>query len=294
MNILQTPHQTGLGILAICTSMISVNAGAAFAKHLFPVVGAAGMTSLRIGFAALILLLVCRPWRKPPKMQNVKIVILYGIILGLMNLLVYQAFASIPIGIVIAIEILGPLGVVLASARRLIDFVWFALAFMGLCLFLPFNNVSESSLNPVGILFAICAAIAWACYIVVGKKLSSDATINTVAIGMMIAAFVAAPFGIIEAGKTLLEPSILFYGLMVALFSSALPFPLEMVALKRLPAHIFSIIVSSAPVIAALCGWVILDEKLSMHQWLAILLIVAAIAGSTYKKTSSDANVSKV
>jgi inner membrane transporter RhtA len=168
-----------------------------------------------------------------------------------MNLLIYQAFARIPIGIAIAIEILGPLGVVLASARRVIDFVWFILALVGLSLFLPLQT-HDAALDGVGILFAIGAAIAWACYILVGKKLSTDSTLNTVAIGMFIAACVAAPFGIIEAGSALFSPSILFMGLMVALFSSALPFPLEMIALKRLPTHIFSIIVSASPVIAAI------------------------------------------
>lgn len=284
MNTPQIHQQTGLGILAILTSSISVNAGAAFAKHLFPLIGAFGMTSLRIGFAAVILLLICRPWRKFPNAQNLKIIAIYGVILGLMNLLIYQAFARIPIGIAIAIEILGPLGVVLASARRVIDFVWFILALVGLSLFLPLQT-HDAALDGVGILFAIGAAIAWACYILVGKKLSTDSTLNTVAIGMFIAACVAAPFGIIEAGSALFSPSILFMGLMVALFSSALPFPLEMIALKRLPTHIFSIIVSASPVIAALCGWAILGEALFLHQWIAIFLIVIAIAGSTFKQS---------
>ena len=275
-------QQTTLGILAIFSSIISVNAGAAFAKHLFPLVGAAGMTTLRIGFAALILLLVARPWRvSPPK--NMKTIVLYGTILGLMNLLIYQAFARIPIGIAIAIEILGPLGVVLSQARRVIDFVWFFLALLGLILFLPLE-VSDTSLDIIGIAFAIGAAFSWACYIIVGKKLSHASTLGSVSMGMMIAAFVAAPFGLFEAGSSLLAPSTLFAGLMVAIFSSALPFPLEMLALKRLPTHIFSIIVSASPIIAGLCGWAILGEKLSFHQWVAILLIVVAIAGSTFKK----------
>lgn len=283
MKTLLDQHQTTLGILAILASSVSVNAGAAFAKHLFPLVGAAGMTTLRIGFAALILMSICRPWRKLPNAQNLKTIARYGIILGLMNLLVYQAFARIPIGIAIAIEILGPLGVVLASARRVIDFVWFVLAFVGLCLFLPLES-TDASLDLVGILFAMGAAISWACYILVGKKLSTDSTLNTVAIGMFVAACVAAPFGIYESGMTLLSPSVLMMGLMVAVFSSALPFPLEMMALKRLPTHIFSIIVSASPIIAALCGWIILGEQLLRHQWIAIFLIVTAIAGSTFKK----------
>lgn len=283
MKTLLDQHQTTLGILAILASSVSVNAGAAFAKHLFPLVGAAGMTTLRIGFAALILMSICRPWKKLPNAQNLKTIARYGIILGLMNLLVYQAFARIPIGIAIAIEILGPLGVVLASARRVIDFVWFVLAFVGLCLFLPLES-TDASLDLVGILFAMGAAISWACYILVGKKLSTDSTLNTVAIGMFVASCVATPFGIYESGMTLLSPSVLMMGLMVAVFSSALPFPLEMMALKRLPTHIFSIIVSASPIIAALCGWIILGEQLLRHQWIAIFLIVTAIAGSTFKK----------
>ena len=284
MNTLHTHHQTSLGILAIVTSSISVNAGAAFAKHLFPLIGASGMTTLRIGFAALILLIISRPWRKLPSAQNLKIIVLYGIILGLMNLLIYQAFARIPIGIAIAIEILGPLGVVLASARRVIDFVWFALALVGLGLFLPLET-NEVSLDLGGILFAIAAAVAWACYILVGKKLSSGSTLGTVAMGMFVATCIATPFGILEAGMALLSPSVLWMGLLVALFSSALPFPLEMIALRRLPTHIFSIIVSASPIIAALCGWIILGEELLHHQWIAIFLIVIAIAGSTFKKS---------
>lgn len=276
-------QQTGLGILALFGSSLSVNAGAAFAKHLFPIVGASGMTTLRIGFAALFLMLVSYVWKKKPsKPHDYKTLLLYGAILGIMNLLIYQAFARIPIGIAIAIEILGPLAVVLANAKRFIDFVWFALALAGLALFLPLK-ASETSLDIIGILYAIGAAVAWALYILVGKKLSRDSTLGTVAMGLFIATFVAAPFGIHEAGMTLLSPSVLLFGLLVALFSSALPFPLEMVALKRLPTHLFSLIVSASPIIAALCGWVILGEALWVHQWVAIFLIVIAIAGSTFK-----------
>ncbi len=277
-------QQTGLGILALFGSSLSVNAGAAFAKHLFPIVGASGMTTLRIGFAALFLMFISYVWeKKPSKPHDYKTLLLYGAILGMMNLLIYQAFARIPIGIAIAIEILGPLAVVLANAKRFIDFVWFALALAGLALFLPLK-ASETSLDIIGILYAIGAAVAWALYILVGKKLSRDSTLGTVAMGLFIATFVAAPFGIYEAGMTLLSPSVLLFGLLVALFSSALPFPLEMVALKRLPTHLFSLIVSASPIIAALCGWVILGEALLMHQWVAIFLIVIAIAGSTSQK----------
>lgn len=279
-------HHTTLGILAIFTSIISVNAGAAFAKHLFPLVGATGITTLRISFAAILLVLFCRPWKTRLLPHQYKSIMIYGVILGCMNLLIYQAFARIPIGIALAIEILGPLGVVLASARRVIDFVWFGLALVGLALFLPFQS-NEASLDMIGILFAIAAALSWAMYILVGKQLSSASTLSSVALGMVVATCVAAPFGIIEAGTSLLSPYILGTGLLVAFFSSALPYSLEMLALKRVPAHLFSMIVSSSPIVAGLCGWVILNEELSLRQWIAIVLIVAAITGSTFKKQAS-------
>ncbi|MGI4850265.1 MAG: EamA family transporter [Janthinobacterium lividum] len=146
--------QTWIGIVAVLASLMSQNIGAAFAKHLFPLVGAAGMTTLRIGMAACLLVLIRRAWRRPPVSGHFFNVLCYGAVLGLMNLLIYQAFARIPIGIAVAIEVLGPLAVVLFSARRPADFASFLVALLGLWLLLPLHAVS-APLDPVGIACAV-------------------------------------------------------------------------------------------------------------------------------------------
>lgn len=276
------PHNSisWIGLTAVLASLMSQNVGASFAKQLFQAAGAGGMSALRIGLAALLLMLLRRAWRHPPKRQQLRAVLLYGAMLGLMNVLIYQAFARIPIGIAVAIEVLGPLAVVLAGARRVSDLLWLAAALCGLWLLLPLNDAS-APLDPIGIACAIGAAISWALYIICGKRASALTDIDTVSWGMLVAAVVAVPLGIWEGGSTLLAPQILWIGLVVAALSSALPYTLEMWALRRLPANLFGVLMGAAPAVAALAGYLVLDEKLSLQQWSAIVLIMLAVAGST-------------
>ena len=285
-----TPFHTGkhlgIGAAAVFVSLASQNIGASFAKHLFPVVGAAGMTVLRTAIAAGLLLLIRRPWRSRLEQKHLGAILRYGAMLGLMNLMIYQAFARIPIGIAVAIEVLGPLAVVLFNARRLTDFVWLAAAILGLGLLLPLR-ADPHALDPLGVVFAMGAAITWALYIVFGKRLSAAPEVDAVAWGMVVAAIVASPLGVWEAGNTLLSPPVLMTGLVIAALSSALPYSLEMFALYRLPAHVFGILVSTAPAVAALAGFAVLGERLQANQWIAICLIMVAVGGSTLSSKSS-------
>ena len=273
-------NQPLVGALAVTSSLISQNIGAAFAKSLFPIVGPAGMTFLRIGLAAILLVLIRRAWKAMPRQSVYRSLIVYGMALGVMNLLIYQAFARIPIGIAVAIEILGPLTLVLLGARRRWDFVWLAVAIAGLGLLLPLKE-NSTALDPVGVLCAIAAAVAWALYILAGKRISGVSGVDGVAWGIVVAAIITAPFGIAEAGAALASPNVLLLGLAVAALSSAIPYSLEMAALRRMAAPLFSIVLSTAPAIAALAGFFVLDERLSASQWLAIVLIMCAAAGST-------------
>jgi inner membrane transporter RhtA len=267
--------------LAIAAAMVSQYAGAAFAKHLFPVVGSEGVTALRVGLSALLLLGILRPWRKPPARADLPNLLLYGVTLGCMNLLIYRAFALIPIGVAVAIEVTGPLALVLLSSRSPRDFAWLACAVCGLWLLLPLR-VGAAPLNLQGVGYAFGAAACWALYIVFGKRASSLQGGSAVAWGMLAAALFTVPVGVAYAGSALASPFALAGGLAVAVLSSAAPYTLEMIALRRLPRRVFGILVSSSPAVSALAGFAVLGERLMPIQWLAIALVIAASAGSAW------------
>ena len=270
-------HAGTLPLLALAASLISQNLGAAIAKSLFPVVGVEGMTALRIGLSAGLLLAFWRPWRTPVARHDIVNLVVYGAMLGGMNLCIYHAFGRIPIGIATAIEVTGPLAVVLAASRRALDVAWVALALAGLALLLPLR--SQAALDPVGLLFAFGAALSWAMYIVFGKRVSMLASGQAVSLGMLVAALFAVPIGIVHAGAAMGVPTTLLAGLGVALLSSAVPYSLEMAALRRMPRHVFGILVSATPAVGAACGAIVLGERLAARQWLAIACIIAASAG---------------
>ncbi|MFL6695957.1 MAG: EamA family transporter [Vitreoscilla sp.] len=266
-----------LPLVALGASLVSQNLGAAIAKSLFPVVGVEGMTALRIGLSALLLLAFWRPWRRAVARRDIGNLVAYGAMLGGMNLCIYHAFGRIPIGIATAIETTGPLVVVLAASRRALDVAWVALALAGLGLLLPLAG--SGPLDPVGLLFAFGAAASWALYIVFGKRVSSLASGQAVSLGMLVAALFAVPIGIAHAGAAMWVPSTLLAGLGVALLSSAVPYSLEMAALRRMPRHVFGILVSATPAVGAACGAIVLGERLSALQWLAVGCIIGASAG---------------
>jgi len=266
-------------LLAVAGSIISVNFGAAYAKGLFPLVGSAGVTAVRVGLAAILLLAFWRPWRAPLARRDMANVAIYGLMLGFMNLLIYAAFARIPIGIAIAIEVIGPLAVVVLSSRHLRDFAWVACAAGGLYLLAP-TTANATALDPVGVAAALGAAFCWAMYIVFGKRVSTLKGGHVVSWGMLVAAICTVPVGLAQAGSALFAPQILLGGLVVAVLSSILPYSLEMLALSRLPRKVFGILVSAGPAVGALAGFFVLGEVLTVVQWAAIGLIVVATGGS--------------
>jgi len=255
--------------------MVSTYAGAAFAKHLFALVGAEGVVGLRVGLSAILLAAFTRPWRSLPARADLPSLLLYGLALGSMNLLIYQAFSRIPIGIAVSIEVMGPLAVVLLSSRRARDFLWVACAAFGLWLLLPLKD-GAGALDPVGVACAAGAAVCWALYIVFGKRASQSGGAGTVAWGMLAASFFIVPIGVHHAGSALLSPFVLAAGLAVAVLSSAAPYTLEMIALRKLPRRVFGILVSASPAVAALAGFIVLGERLSSMQWAGIALVILA------------------
>lgn len=268
-----------LPVAALLTGMVSLQGGAAIAKSLFPSVGAAGTASLRVGFSALVLLAVWRPWRRSLAWRDAGWIALYGAALGVMNLLFYLALTRLPIGPAVAIEFTGPLVLAIAGSRRKADLAWIGLAVLGLGLLLPFGGVG--GLDPLGIALALAAGAAWALYILFGQRAGRGHGGQAVALGMAAAALVAVPTGLAQAGTALFAPPILAAGFAIAILSSALPYSLEMVALRRLDRTTFGVLMSLEPALAALLGFVVIDEELTPVQWLAIALVIIASAGIT-------------
>lgn len=263
--------------LALLCSQLSLNLGAAIAKQLFPSIGVEGVTAYRVGMSALVMLLIFRPWRTPLTMKQVLNVAIYGSVIGLMNLLIYRAFARIPMGIAVAIEVAGPLTVAVLSSHRPRDFVAVCLAVAGLYFLLPIHGQVDQ-LDPVGVAYAAGAAVCWALYIVYGKRVSSMSGGQSVAWGMLAASLFIVPIGVAHAGALLLTPSFMLVGLAIAVMSSALPYTLEMLSMRRLSSRTFSMFSSAAPALSALAGMVVLGEHLTLAQWLAIGAIVMASA----------------
>lgn len=269
-----------LPVCLIIIAMISVQSGASLAKLLFPLVGAEGATSLRLGFGTLVLALVYKPWRTPMTPGSILPLLVYGLVLGGMNFLFYQSIKTLPLGIAVALEFTGPLSVAILSSRRPVDFLWIVLAMLGLFVLLPVGS-SNTHIDLAGAIYAISAGACWALYIVYGKKAGIKNGQSTVAIGTLIAAIFFCPIGIAQNGWSLFDLSILPIALGVGILSTALPFSLEMMALRRIPSRTFGTLMSMEPAVGAISGMIILQEHLTMEQWGGMFAIMVASLGAT-------------
>lgn len=281
---MNSPHRslasTLYPVALLLIAMASIQSGASLAKSMFAQVGPQGTTTLRLIFASIIMLLLLRPWRARLTARSLRTVIVYGLALGGMNLLFYMSLRTVPLGIAVALEFTGPLAVAIYSSRRAIDFLWIALAVVGLLLLIP-TGASGDGIDLMGAGYALGAGVCWALYILFGQKAGADNGVQTAALGVMIAAVFVAPIGIAHAGSALLTPSLIPIAIGVAILSTALPYTLEMISLTRLPARTFGTLMSIEPAFGALSGLLFLQEFLSLGQWAAIACIILASVGAT-------------
>ncbi|MDR2919595.1 MAG: EamA family transporter [Tannerella sp.] len=266
-------------IPAVFLSMISMQGGASIAKYLFPILGPAGTSTLRLGFAGIALAIINRPriWKFRRKEWTYSLA--YGFTIGAMILLFYFGIQRIPLGLGVTVEFIGPLGLALLTSRKMSDFIWAILAGIGIILIVPWDG---DSVDIVGLLFVFAAGLLWALYIVIGGEVTKKVKgPDIVTVGMCFATLVALPFAFYYHDLDNLDVRLLVLGLGVGILSSALPFSLDLVALKWMPAKTFSVLQSLQPAFGALSGLIFLGEILLLKQWIAIVCVVFASMGAT-------------
>ena len=268
--------------------MITVQLGAALAKGLFSSLGPAGVVFLRVGFAALTLLALWRPWRQRIGVRaavgrgDYLAVVAFGLILAVMHLTFYAALDRIPLGVAVTIEFVGPLSVAVAGSRRALDLLWVALAVGGILLLAPLGVLGTVPLDPLGLLLALGAGACWAVYILLTARVGKAFPGGTgLSLAMTVGAVALLPVGIAGAGSALLNPRLLLLGALVALLSSVIPYSLEMAALRRISTSAFGVLMSLEPAIAALVGWLVLREALEPRAIIALVLVTTAAIGAT-------------
>ncbi|HYH94105.1 MAG TPA: EamA family transporter [Candidatus Saccharimonadales bacterium] len=258
----------------VLVAAVSPQIGAAFAVTLFGELGPAGAAFLRLAFAAIILWAI---WR-PRLTGDLRLAGAFGVALGLMNWSFYEAIDRIPLGIAVTIEFSGPLLVAVIGSRRPLDVLWIALAAAGIVVLV---NPGGGSLDPVGVAFALVAAVCWMGYIYLSKRTGAAfAGGSGLAIAMAVGALIVLPAGVLQAGGALAEPALLGSALVVAILSSVLPYSLELEALRRLPASIFGVLMSLDPAVAAVVGFVVLGQALGPRELAGVAMVVVASAGA--------------
>jgi inner membrane transporter RhtA len=264
----------------VLSGVTSIQFGAALAATVFDDLGPAGISALRLGFAAIMLMAIFRPRVRGRGLPALRLAAVFGLTLGAMNLTFYEALDRIPLGIAVTIEFAGPLGVAVATSRRRLDLVWAGLAAAGIVLLSGVGGTGSGGLDPVGLALILTAAACWAAYILLAQRASRlyDGS-EGLALAMVVAALVPLGPGIAAGGADLLRPEMLAIGAGVALMSSVIPYSLETEALRRLPANVFGVLMSLEPAVAALAGFIVLGQSLGALDLVAMALVVTASIG---------------
>ena len=274
---------SGAAVLMVLGSCTSLQVGAACAARLFPVIGSTAATFLRLAVAAVIVLLATRPRVRAWSGGQWRSVVLFGLSLAAMNGSFYEAIARIPLGTAVTIEFLGPLTLAAVLSRRLRDLVWVALAAAGVALLGVADGIGGAgSLDPVGVAFALVAGAFWAAYILASARVGSSVPgSGGLAVALAVAAVAMAPLGAAGAAATVTSPHLLLLAAATGVLASVIPYSLEFAALRRLPAHVFGVLLSLEPAVAATAGWLLLGQRMGPREAVAVGVVVLASAGST-------------
>jgi len=279
LSIIPPPLQVVLAIL-------SIQLGAAFAINLFSIFGPVGTVFFRLIISACLLCLFIRPKFTENALKHYKLLVLYGVALGLMNWCFYESIARIPLGIAVAIEFMGPLLVAVYSSRRFLDFLWIVVAFIGVLMLAPRFG---ADLDPVGVGYAVLAGIGWGSFVILSKKVNQALPgSDGLAIGMAVASLFMLPFAIGNISPVFSNPVLLGNLIMLAVLSTTVPFYLEFSALKKLTPQAYGVLITLEPAVAAIIGVVALGDILGFEGIVAVGCVTIAAIGSTLTQSSQS------
>lgn len=267
----------------VVAGLVCQEVGAAVAVFLFPHAGPLGVVMLRLAFSAIVLLLIARPRVRGYSRADWFAVIRFGAVLALMNGLFYLALERLPLGVTVTIEVLGPLTLSVIAARGALRWVWAGIAAVGV---VALGGGGWDRLDLLGVLFALGAAATWALYILASARVGATfPRLDGLAWAMAVGALLSLPFGVADAGAALLRVDVLALGLGVAVLSSTIPYALELMALRRLAASVFAVMMSLAPAVAALAGFLLLGQHLTVLEIAGIACVILASIGAIRAST---------
>ncbi|MDQ1704525.1 MAG: inner rane transporter RhtA [Frankiaceae bacterium] len=271
--------------MLVLGAVASVQSGAAIATKLFPVAGPAGTVLLRIGLSAVLLVAVARPTLRGRTASDLGWAVAFGCVLAAMNVTFYEALSRVHLGVAVTVEFIGPLTVAVVGSRRLLDMVWVVLAALGVVLL----SSGGGHVDRLGLLLALLAGGFWAGYILLAQRVGAAFPgASGLTIALVVGTIGLAPFGIWSARGALLDPSVLWRGAAVAILSSAVPYSLELFALRRLRASVFGVLMSLEPAFAALSGLVFLGQHLRAREWVAVGCVMGASIGATRRAAPEE------
>ncbi len=265
-------------------SMISYQISASFAKQLFSVLDPLTVTILRLCFAAVLVTLMFRSWRIISRLPYLRWrdLLCYSASLGLMNILFYLSLDKLPQGIAVGLEFAGPLGLALLSVKYRSDYIWVLLAIIGIVLMVPWGSANAENFSVFGAACALGAGFCWAIYIYFGQKVvQQNIGMHALTIAIIISALALLPIGLYQDAPALVQTQHWGKVLMVALLATAIPYALDLLALKSLSKLSYGTLSSLSPALAALAGMVLLKEQINTWQWIALGCIMLASVGVT-------------
>lgn len=290
------PNAQYIAVLYMVLSMISYQISASFAKQLFTVLDPLSVTILRLCFAAVIVCVMFRSWQIFKRLPYLKWrdLLCYSTALCCMNVLFYMSLGKLPQGIAVGLEFIGPLGLALLSIQRRSDYIWVLLAIIGIALMVPWGQTTSANFSLVGAACALGAGLCWAFYIYFGQKVvHQNMGMHALTIAISLSTLVLLPIGLYNNAPALLETQYWGKALAIAVLATAIPYALDLKALKQLNKLSYGTLSSLSPALAALAGLFLLGEKIGTLQWLALFCVMLASVGVTLRSAHSHATESK-